>query len=95
MYCTKCAALLRLTDIFCSNCDTKIKSPNTPNNVLELLLYHLLEVLPLYHQFKYLLAIIVGSDPRSLAVGESKWDGKSIVEGGLTTQFIPQPYRII
>jgi len=33
MYCTKCAALLGPTDLFCSNCSTRIKSPNTSNDV--------------------------------------------------------------
>jgi hypothetical protein len=33
MYCTKCAALLGPTDIFCSNCGTRIKSPDASDDI--------------------------------------------------------------
>ena len=33
MYCTKCAALLGPTDLFCSNCGTRIKSPDTSEDI--------------------------------------------------------------
>jgi hypothetical protein len=33
MYCTKCATLLGPTDLFCSNCGTRIKSPDTSDDV--------------------------------------------------------------
>jgi hypothetical protein len=33
MYCTKCAAVLGPTDLFCSNYDTRIKSPDTSDDI--------------------------------------------------------------
>jgi hypothetical protein len=33
MYCTKCAALLGLTDLFCSNCGARVKSPDASDDI--------------------------------------------------------------
>jgi hypothetical protein len=33
MYCTKCAAVLGSTDLFCSNCGTRVKSPDASDDV--------------------------------------------------------------
>jgi len=33
MYCTKCAAVLGSTDLFCSNCGTRVKSPDASDDI--------------------------------------------------------------